>query len=541
MFTIRLMLIPALLMLCFIPLNANAGNIAITRVSVSSDGAQGNADSTQALVSADGSLIAFQSTADNLVAGDLNNACGSATFVYHVETDNCADIFLRNVATGTTERLGIGMNGTPPDTHVGLGDMSSDGRFFAFSTRASNISNDDTDNGGPFPRIDGFVFDRQSSTAEKVNIGVNGEQNSYVYHIDLSDDGQRAVFITDSGLDPADTNSRSDAYLRDLASDTTTWISKPASGSNNPYVTSAAISGDGSRIVFRLYVGSVLDYVLGATDFIEGLILYEVESSTMQALQKPAGLTFSSPSGPALNQNGRYLVFSASGPCPGSVCPLPQVFRHDTQTDITEMVSSNEGMPGDGRSSLGYGNETAPGISDDGRFVAFESMSNNLVNADTYDCDNIYVRDMETAAPVLVSVGKAELPARGTSRLPAISGDGGTVVFESDARGLVDGDTNGLNDVFVTSDFAAATGLATAGIDEPQCHDVPTGDLDCSGTVTAQDAVELLRLFAGVQPFAECRHYSAVSSCFNEPGPWQAISILWRVIDESIFLGCGGK
>jgi hypothetical protein len=96
-----------------------------------------------------------------------------------------------------------------------------------------------------------------------------------------------------------------------------------------------------------------------------------------------------------------------------------------------------------------------PSISDDGRFVAFETQS-ALVASDTNGATDVYVWDRGTGLTSPVSVTSAGAFVPGQSRSAAISGDGTKVAFWSDASSLVPGDTNAREDVFVR-DLSAGT------------------------------------------------------------------------------------
>ncbi len=87
--------------------------------------------------------------------------------------------------------------------------------------------------------------------------------------------------------------------------------------------------------------------------------------------------------------------------------------------------------------------------SHDGRFVVFTSYADNLVPGDTNGSADIFVRDMLTGQTTRVSVASDGSQADGDSGLPCLSGDGRWVAFASSASNLVEGDTNGLTDVFV--------------------------------------------------------------------------------------------
>ena len=111
--------------------------------------------------------------------------------------------------------------------------------------------------------------------------------------------------------------------------------------------------------------------------------------------------------------------------------------------EVTERLSeSAAGMEGD----AGGGH---PSVSADGRFVAFESASTNLVPGDTNGASDIFVVDRLLGTIERVSVDSAGVQANGASQLPSISADGGRVIFESTASNLVTGDSNGLSDIFV--------------------------------------------------------------------------------------------
>src|SRR5262249_38737509 len=91
-----------------------------------------------------------------------------------------------------------------------------------------------------------------------------------------------------------------------------------------------------------------------------------------------------------------------------------------------------------------------PAIGADGRFVAFQSDARDLVPGDTNGMTDVFVRDRVTDQTERVSVSTARdqgnLDTRGTL---AISADGRFVAFGSDASNLVPGDTNGGSDIFV--------------------------------------------------------------------------------------------
>jgi len=108
-----------------------------------------------------------------------------------------------------------------------------------------------------------------------------------------------------------------------------------------------------------------------------------------------------------------------------------------------------------------------PTVSDDGRFVAFESDASNLVSNDNNSRSDIFVRDMQTGTTVRASIDPAGADSNEGSFHPLISGNGRFVAFESLASNLVAGDTNFGRDVFVRDLVANTTvraSVSSAGV-----------------------------------------------------------------------------
>ncbi len=129
------------------------------RVSVRTDGGQARrsgAGSGQAAISGDGRFVAFASAASNLVAGDTNHA---------------TDVFLRDRVAGNTVRVSVGSGGAQSRGPSGLPAISVDGRVVAFVSAARNLVARDT-NRAP----DVFVRDLAKHTTERVSVSALGAQ-----------------------------------------------------------------------------------------------------------------------------------------------------------------------------------------------------------------------------------------------------------------------------------------------------------------------------------------------------------------------------
>jgi hypothetical protein len=139
-----------------------------------------------------------------------------------------------------------------------------------------------------------------------------------------------------------------------------------------------------------------------------------------------------------------------------------------------------------GTSNVGNGFSNQPAISSTGRYVAFTSTSNNLVVNDNNVAADVFVHDNVTGATERVSVSTGGTEADSDSSHPAISADGRYVAFESLANNLVAGDTNGVSDVFVRDRVAQTTtrvSVTTAGVQGDGASTRPS--ISADGSVVA--------------------------------------------------------
>lgn len=164
-----------------------------------------------------------------------------------------------------------------------------------------------------------------------------------------------------------------------------------------------------------------------------------------------------------ISDDGRFVAFQSDADLvPGDTNGAPDVYTRDRQTGKTELVSVGAtGSPSDGWYN------GSPAISGDGRFVGFVSWATNLVPGHTSDEGGVYLRDRLTGKTDWVGPTEWFDPPRP----PAISGDGRFVAYYSDARNRVPGDTNDAPDVFVWDRQTGTTELVS----------VSTGGVPASG------------------------------------------------------------
>jgi len=108
---------------------------------------------------------------------------------------------------------------------------------------------------------------------------------------------------------------------------------------------------------------------------------------------------------------------------------------YDRQNNVSDLVDVATGGAAANASS------SWPSISDDGRYVAFQSGATNLAGTDLDVYRDVFVRDRQLGVTTRLSNRNFE------SEMPAISGDGQRVVFHTRANNILASDTNGLQDV----------------------------------------------------------------------------------------------
>ncbi|MCB1693481.1 MAG: PD40 domain-containing protein [Pseudomonadales bacterium] len=181
-------------------------------------GTEANGSTFHAAMSADGNIVAFQSSATNLVVDDNNTSCDP--LANGVFTTNCPDIFIHNLATRETTRVSVASDGAESNGACYSPSISADGRYVAFECDASNLVAGDTRAcAGSVGVVDGncsdiFVHDRASGTTTRVSAGIGGtEANEASFGAAISDDGRYIAFESDaSNLVNEDANGHRDVF-----------------------------------------------------------------------------------------------------------------------------------------------------------------------------------------------------------------------------------------------------------------------------------------------------------------------------------------
>jgi len=145
---------------------------------------------------------------------------------------------------------------------------------------------------------------------------------------------------------------------------------------------------------------------------------------------------------PSLSHDGRYVAFAstATNLTAGGTSGARHVYVRDRQTSTTTLVTQHLGIQANGDSD-------APVLSADGRYLAFHTLASNLGPLDGNGSTDVYLLDRQTNTFVVASNGLGG--PSGGSCCPGISADGRWVAFYSGAADLVLNDTNSFADAFV--------------------------------------------------------------------------------------------
>jgi len=385
------------------------------RVSLASNGAEADRDSFTPALSADGQIVAFVSTATNLVPNDTNNA---------------RDIFVHDVRASIIRRVSVSSSGVQGNGDSDMPAVSADGRFVAFSSASSNLVPNDTN------RVtDVFVHDLLIGQTERVSVASDGSQaNGASGFPALSADGRYVVFESAaSNLVPNDTNNAYDIFIHDRQTRQTRRVSVSSTGvQGNGNSRFPAISSDGRYVAFA---SNASNFVAGDVGISWDIFVHDTLTGETRCVSRSntGALGNNHSSGrPAISGDGRFVAFSssASNLVPGDTNNVDDIFVYDTRTETIRRVS----VSATGEQANDPSMQTQ--ISQDGQFVAFRSEASNLVPDDTNGFADIFLYqfgacsvpgDINCDGCVDEADLRAVLNAFGTTRIQEDLDNSGTV------------------------------------------------------------------------------------------------------------------
>ena len=354
-----------------------------TRVSVDSNGTEGDKDSFSPTISADGRLVAFTSHATNLVPNDLNGA---------------VDCFVHDRWLGTTVRVSVRSDGTEVAQGGSSSTISGDGLLVVFDSSSSQLVQNDTNN-----QWDVFAHELGSGVTTRLSVDSSGNEadhQSFVHSV--SHDGRFVNFQSlASNLVPQDQNGAWDVFLRDRTLSTTVRASLDEQGQEVPdSCYSGAISDDGRYVGFNTWYPAVSgDQDTQLDSYVRDLVGGTTTQVSVNSNGHGADLAASSND---MSSDGRFVTLYslATNLVPNDNNGTWDAFVHDLLTKTTTRVSVD--------SNGTEGNDvTSPAcVSDDGRFFVYRSDASNLVSRDRNDVSDVFTH----GRPLTLDVDPPALP-----------------------------------------------------------------------------------------------------------------------------------
>lgn len=405
-------------------------------ISAGWDGLPADGESHDPSITPDGRFVVFQSLASNLTENDDNGM---------------GDYFVYDVLHEAIQRIPAYQNdwGTMP------ADISDDGRFVAFES-LSDFLPEDT-NG----QSDIFVFDRVTAQTELVSLSSEGDHaNGYSAYTSISSDGRFVAFLSfASNLVPNDTNGKADIFVRDRHLGITERVSTSADGGQIFHHSHRSqISGDGQFVVFEnMSPDLVLNDTNGATDiFVKNIHSGEIRRVNLTPSGEQSDMNPARGQGaesPTISRDGSVIGFVSGAEDLIAGDPIwPQridsaAFIFDAQAGVIEAASRRHDPFQSNQNSQG------PMMRPDGRLIAYSSVASNLVLDDDSRGQDVFVFDPDLGLTTRLSPTSDGLDTYRWSELSHITGDDSLtrLVIHSDAENWVQGDANNQPDVFVLS------------------------------------------------------------------------------------------
>jgi Tol biopolymer transport system component len=254
--------------------------------------------------------VAFESAASNLVGRDTNRK---------------VDVFVRDLATGKTSRVSVSSRGAQAACkgwcESTQPSLSTDGRYVAFESSATNLVRGDTNK-----LADVFVRDRRTGRTERVSVTSKGKQagadrtNNGSNAPSISGDGRYVAFHSaDSNLVPGDTNRTFDIFVHDRKTGRTTRVSVSSAGrqANGENVGAPSFSADGRYVAFNSLATNLVPGDTKDNDILDVFVRDLRAGTTTIASLGSAGQhggDSSAVSGIAFSSDDRMLAFSSFAP-----------------------------------------------------------------------------------------------------------------------------------------------------------------------------------------------------------------------------------
>ena len=243
--------------------------------SVGPSGTTANGTSLNPDLNADGRYVAFDSSATSLTTQpDRNDA---------------SDVFVRDLTTGTTTRVTVGLGGQEANERSSRPAISADGRWVAFESLATNLVSEPDANG---IRSDVYLTELATGAVKRISVDESGRQFAHAYAPRISGDGRFVAFAAVAVRpDPG-------VYLRDVIAGTTLCVSCESPIGARLAAFAPDLSADGSVVTFAVQNGRARS----------DIAVYDRASRTITVITRLGNVRSTTPK---ISDDGRVIAFES--------------------------------------------------------------------------------------------------------------------------------------------------------------------------------------------------------------------------------------
>lgn len=376
---------------------------------------------TDMAMSGDGRYVVFSTAATDVITGDTNGTY---------------DVFLRDTLLDTTELISMNASGLVGNSDSRYPRVTEDGRYVAFASLASDLVAGDANSAPDVFRYDRttgtMLLVSVSDAGLQQNIG-HWEPRM----CDLSDDGRYVAFVTRAtNLSGFDYHfSDRDVYYRDTVDETTKLVSIAYLGTSRDTGWEPSVSSSGAFVSFTSNSWMMHP---DDSDSNDDVFLWHNATGMIDIIsQTPAGLggTGGNSSKSSITPDARFVVFESN--CtdlhPDDTATSTDIYLRDRTTGATEFVSyNNDGTVYSGSWASSYQGCTDASVSSDGRFVTWQSSHRYMTEV---EATGTYLRDRTEAYTELIQIPRWWWPLFSGDGIDSHVSDDGSKVLYADRFG----------------------------------------------------------------------------------------------------------
>lgn len=387
------------------------------------------------IVSANGRMVVYSGASNTLPSGGYG-------------------VFTRNLDSGAVTRINASASGVVANTGVTADNISGSGRYVLFHTTASNLIDGTTITSSVAQLYLKDTVNGATTLISQTPSGVmsNGTKNIAV---GVSSDGRFVAFTTNAtNLSPDSTDGTPHLYMVDRVNNSLSIIDRKTDGTvaatSNTWWPKGAMSCDGSMIVFQHPSNLIVDDSTYQSHLSIWLLDRRGNDERIANLSKIDNAAMSLPS---ISCNGDYIGFRSDATNIDPSVSVPYSY-HAYRPYVYDRVNGVYHFVAVTTSGVAVSTPIC-GTAYDYDYRCVQVSDNGVATFHATDSaltgnsgSQVYIRNINAGTTELISRDGVGSPGNGDSSYPSISADGRLIVYGSNATNLVPGDTNGNTDVF---------------------------------------------------------------------------------------------